>query len=436
MVGFRNTSFSSVTSNIWYWDFGDGTHATYDMFSNQINHIYKTPGAFMVKMILSAYVNGRKVNDTAHLVVNVNPSPFPDFIFNIVCNEKQAIFTNITSGSGIKIDNYKWDFGEIVSAEQNTSGLKNPVHSYYAPGTYEVTLIAQNVIGCKDSIQKLLVINGLPAANFKSELSCAGYKTLFSDLSTNAGAAITSWNWTFKDNMGIVGGKVVQNPEYVFKKSGEYAVSLKITDANGCHDSTSQYISSWDVPVSEFKIIENFDNLQGQIKLNNTSADASRYYWNFGNGDDSYAEKPVVLYPDEGNYKITLIAYSQKGCSDTLIMPYNFMIKSLYVPTAFSPLNPMKEVQLLKPVGINLQQYLFEVYDRWGNLLWQTDKLDSEGRPTEGWDGKYKDKLLQEGAYPWRASGIFKDGTIWQAENIGNNDHLPGSKVGTSTMIR
>ena len=282
----------------------------------------------------------------------------------------------------------------------------------------------------------MLVINGLPAANFKTELSCAGYKTLFTDLSTNAGAAITSWNWTFKDNMGIVGGKVVQNPEYVFKKSGEYAVSLKITDANGCHDSTSQYISSWDVPVSEFKIIENFDNLQGQIKLNNTSSDASRYYWNFGNGDDSYAEKPVVVYPDEGSYKITLIAYSQKGCSDTLTMPYNFMVKSLYIPTAFSPLNPRKEVQLLMPVGINLQQYLFEVFDRWGNLLWQTDKLDSEGRPTEGWDGKYKDKLLQEGAYPWRASGIFKDGTIWQAENIGNNDHLPGSKVGTSTMIR
>ena len=112
------------------------------------------------------------------------------------------------------------------------------------------------------------------------------------------------------------------------------------------------------------------------------------------------------------------------------------MVKSLYIPTAFSPLNPRKEVQLLMPVGINLQQYLFEVYDRWGNLLWHTDKLDSEGRPTEGWDGKYKDKLLQEGAYPWRASGIFKDGTIWQAENIGNNDHLPGSKVGTSTMIR
>ena len=436
VVTFRNNSFSSVTSNIWYWDFGDGTHATYDMFSNQVNHVYKTPGAFMVQLILSAYVNGRKVNDTAHLVVNVNPSPFPDFTFSVVCNEKKVQFTNMTSGSGIKIDTYKWTFGESVSAPQNTSALKNPDHSYLAPGTYEVTLKAQNVIGCKDSIQKLLVINGPPIANFKSQLSCAGNKTLFSDLSTNADVPITAWNWTFKDNMGIVGGKETQNPEFVFKKSGDYTVLLKITDANGCHDSIIQNIYSWDVPVSDFKLVENFDNVQGQVQLNNTSANASQYHWTFGNGNDSYAEKPVELYPYEGEYKITLIAYSKKGCSDTLSIPYEFMVKSLYVPTAFSPLNPRKEVQLLKPVGINLQSYLFEIFDRWGSLLWWTDKLDSEGRPTEGWDGKFKDKLLPEGAYPWRASGIFKDGSIWQGENVGNNDHLPSSKVGTSTMMR
>ena len=436
IVAFRNNSFSSVTSNIWYWDFGDGTHATYDMFSNQVNHVYKTPGAFMVRLILSAYVNGRKVNDTAHVVVNVNPSPFPDFTFSVVCNEKKALFTNMTSGSGIKIENYKWIFGEPVSVTHDTSTLKNPVHSYFAPGTYEVTLIAQNVIGCKDSIHKLLVISGLPVANFKSQLSCAGAKTLFSDLSMDGGTPITKWNWTFKDNMNVVGGKDVQNPEFVFKKSGEYIASLKITDANGCHDSTSQYISNWDVPVSDFKLVENYDNVQGQVQLNNISADATRYHWTFGNGDDSYAEKPVQLYPEEGEYKISLIAYNEKGCSDTLSMSYDFMVKSLYVPTAFSPQNPNKEVQLLKPVGINLQSYLFEIYDRWGNLLWWTDKLDSEGRPTEGWNGTFKDTLLPEGAYPWRATGIFKDGSIWQGENVGNNDHLPSSKVGTSTMMR
>lgn len=436
MVAFSNNSFSSVTSNIWYWDFGDGSHSTQDIFSSQINHIYKTPGAFMVRMIMSTYVNGRKVSDTAHQLINVNPSPVTDFAVKNVCNQNSAVFTNRTSGSGIKIENYKWSFGEPVSGNSDTSNVKDPVHLYSNPGTYEVILEVQNSLGCSDSVHKFVKIFGLPVADFKSELSCAGNKTVFKDLSIVAGAPIATWQWIFKDNIGTVGGMEGKNPQFVFRKPGDYTAFLKITDTNGCRDSITQFVSTWDVPVSKFDIQENYNNVQGQLLLNNNSADASRYHWTFGNGDYSYAEKPVVVYPDEGHYTIILEAFNEKGCSDTVSMKYNFMVKSLYIPNAFSPLNPIEGVKLLKPVGINLATYKFEVFDRWGNLLWWTDKLDSAGSPTEGWDGRYKDALMPEGAYPWRASGVFKDGTIWQAENVGNNDHLPGSRTGSSTMMR
>jgi hypothetical protein len=43
---------------------------------------------------------------------------------------------------------------------------------------------------------------------------------------------------------------------------------------------------------------------------------------------------------------------------------------------------------------------------------------------------------MQDGAYVWVASGVFKDGTIWDADNIGNNDNLPKSKTGTATMLK
>ena len=181
---------------------------------------------------------------------------------------------------------------------------------------------------------------------------------------------------------------------------------------------------------------ENYDDEQGQLQFTNGSRDATRYHWTFGNGDDSYAEQPVYAYKDEGSYKISLVAYNSNGCSDTMSTNYNFMIKGLFIPNAFSPQNPIEAVRLLKPVGIHLQEYRFEVYDRWGNLLWWTDKLDGNGCPTEGWDGMYKDKMMPSGVYPWRATGVFMDGSIWQAENIGNSDHLPKYRVGTSTMMK
>jgi hypothetical protein len=43
---------------------------------------------------------------------------------------------------------------------------------------------------------------------------------------------------------------------------------------------------------------------------------------------------------------------------------------------------------------------------------------------------------MQEGMYVWKASAIFKDNTIWDANSIGNKDKLPTTKVGTATMVR
>jgi PKD repeat protein len=435
-ISFLNTSFSSLPSNIWYWDFGDGSRSTFDINTNLVNHKFKAPGAYKVQLVVSAFVSGRRVTDTTYMIVNVSPSPKPDFTTGMVCNKQLATFTNTTSGSGAKIVGYNWTFGEPVSAPNDTTSVKDPTHMYQGPGSYEVMLTAKNDIGCSDSIRKIIVINGLPAANFKTTLSCAGQATVFTDLSTKAGTPISVWNWTFYDNMGIVGGKDLQNPDYVFKKPGEYMVQLRVVDAYGCRDSISKYISTWDVPVSKFTANENYNDEQGQLQFINESRDATRYHWTFGNGDDSYAEQPVYAYKDEGSYNINMIAYNEKGCSDTTGMKYDFMVKGLFIPNAFSPQNPIEAVRLLKPVGIHLQEYRFEVYDRWGNLLWWTDKLDSNGCPTEGWDGTYKDVPMPSGVYPWRATGVFMDGSIWQAENIGNSDHLPKYRVGTSTMMK
>jgi PKD repeat protein len=201
-------------------------------------------------------------------------------------------------------------------------------------------------------------------------------------------------------------------------------------------DTINQNVTTWTVPTSLFSYTENYDNVQGQLQFENNSVDATKYYWDFGNGTFSYSDKPIANYENDGTYEITLVSRNDKDCTDTLSMKYDFMVKSLFIPNAFSPENLKTEVQLLKPVGINLIDYSFEVYDRWGNLLWKTDKLDDMGRPLEGWDGKYKGVVMPEGAYPWRASGQFKDGSVWEGENVGNNDHLPSTKVGTATLIR
>jgi PKD repeat protein len=365
----------------------------------------------------------------------VNATPLPDFTFSTVCHEQNAVLTNMTSGNGTKITSYSWSFGEPKSNELDTSSLKNPVHLYNAPGTYEIMLKVKNALGCKDSVMKSLTVYGLPDANYSYSVSCAGDKTVFSDLSIGAVAPIVDREWTFYDETGIAGKSDKKNTEFIYNTPGEYLVNLKVTDEFGCVDTINQYVTTWSVPKSLFTYTDNYDNVQGQLQLENNSVDATRFYWNFGDGKDSYAENPVALYQNDGSFDITLVTRNDKNCSDTMNMKYEFLVKGLYIPNAFSPTNMKTEVQLLKPVGINLIEYRFEIFDRWGNLIWWTDKLDAGGCPLEGWDGKYKGILMPEGAYPWRAFGIFKDGSIWESINIGNNENMPQYKVGTATMI-
>jgi large repetitive protein len=435
-LSFADSSYSGIATSEWYWNFGDGTDTTYYAYTNPVNHVFQSAGTFTVKMQIFTDVAGQQVSDSTQMIVLVNPTPLPDFAFDLVCYQQEALFTNMTSGNGTKVSDYNWNFGEPTSVPNDTSSLKNPTHLYNAPGTYEIKLVAKNTIGCRDSIQKSLIVYGLPDANYDYTLSCAGDKTSFADLSIEAVAPLNEWEWTFADATGILGKKDIQNPDFVFETPGDYLVNLMVTDTNGCFDTINQHVTTWSIPTSIYTYADNFNDVQGQLQFTNTSLDATKYYWTFGNGDDSYAENPVAFYQNDGTYQITLVTWNDKECSDTLSLEYKFMVKGLYVPNAFSPNNPLAAVQLLKPVGINLKQYSFEVYDRWGNLLWSTDKLDTNGRPTEGWNGTYNGVQMQEGVYLWIASGVFKDGSIWEADNIGNNTNLPLSKTGTATMIK
>jgi gliding motility-associated-like protein len=58
-------------------------------------------------------------------------------------------FHNTTYGG----THYQWEFGD-----GNTSTLVNPNNTYDVPGTYYITLHAQNDIGCRDSITKPITI--------------------------------------------------------------------------------------------------------------------------------------------------------------------------------------------------------------------------------------------------------------------------------------
>jgi gliding motility-associated-like protein len=75
----------------------------------------------------------------------------------------------------------------------------------------------------------------------------------------------------------------------------------------------------------------------------------------------------------------------------------------VFLPNSFTPdadgLN-----DILLPMGYGLKDTNLSIYDRWGNLLFESS--DS----AIGWDGKYKGRVCEQGVYVYRLKATALQG--------------------------
>jgi PKD repeat protein len=225
-------------------------------------------------------------------------------------------------------------------------------------------------------------------------------------------------------------------PSFTFDSTGRYQVMLTVADSNGCADTLIQQVTVKPSPLSAFSYTENVHNIQGQIQFTNGSIGAEQYYWNFGDGQTSYSESPIITYADDGTYQVMLVSVSDLGCQDTALITYEMMFKGLYVPNAFAPGGSIQPTRIWKPVGVNLASYNVQVFNSHGMLLWKSTALDEHGTPTESWDGTYNEKPCQQDVYVWMITAIFRDGSVWYNQDVGEHKGLSEPVYGTITLIR
>ncbi|WKN41077.1 FG-GAP-like repeat-containing protein [Tunicatimonas pelagia] len=119
-----------------------------------------------------------------------------------------------------------------------------------------------------------------------------------------------------------------------------------------------------------------------------------------------------------------LQAVTLNGCSVTdsitVILEPARVLTTLFVPNLFSPNGDGKNDEF-RLYGQRVETLTFQVYDRQGTLLFETNRL------AEGWDGKYRNQSLPNGLYLWKISGSFEDGTPLVFE---------GNQSGTLRLVR
>jgi gliding motility-associated-like protein len=77
---------------------------------------------------------------------------------------------------------------------------------------------------------------------------------------------------------------------------------------------------------------------------------------------------------------------------------FEFDASYVYVPNVFSPSASRAENASFHPffpIGVELTDYRFEVFDRWGNMMFHSEQIN------EGWNGNFKSKDFKPGVCGW-----------------------------------
>ncbi|MCP4552507.1 MAG: PKD domain-containing protein, partial [Bacteroidetes bacterium] len=423
----------------WYWDFGDPISGINNTSSSQNPvHLYAVSETYPVSLtVINA--EGCQSTYSDDIVVTIPPVIEPFTFSSPICVNSIAEFQMSNDVNISDVQTIHWDFGD-PNAVENSSSDQNPTHIYVTPGEYIIALTLDNY-KCGGSVSDTINVLPVPQAQLEFDNACKDSPTQFTDLSFNTGSDIESWRWDFGVINLVSDTSTLQNPVYSYPESGLHYVQLMVTDVAGCIDtSDATPIEIFPVPNAQFTFETNVEGIQGNIKFINESVDATEYLWDFGDGGISTEVDPTHPYDASiitYELDLVLIGYNDYGCSDTATLPYSLYFKGLFIPTAFSPSDYQTSmVRIFKPVGVNLEVFKVEVYDYWGNLIWKTNALDDEGRPTEFWDGTFNGSKLPAGVYVWAASGIFKDGTVWEGKEMGSNEGGNGQTYGTVLLIQ
>ncbi len=395
-VIFTNQNLSDSDHVLTYhWYFGDG----YTDTAQNPNHIYNnslTDTAFSVKLyatngvcVDSVFANLKLLN-YIQASYTFTPAPY-------VCQLTPVDFTNTSinlSPPDSAATIYTWNFGN-----GNTSVGTTPANIYNNTGVYTVTLVETNFVPCSDTFAQTVVVDTI--SNIKMLATdttvCRGKDITFTALYASEGS--TGNTWSISDGYSMINVNPILHG---FDQAGQFIVTVTAL-YRACPETTATKIinvfSYPDVYLGPDTSICPGSNSIILADNQNDLASGASWLWNTGETTSSI----VVVKP---GYYYTVVTINGCSSADTV-----WVQKDCYmdIPNVFTPngdgVNDYFYPRQLLTRG--LTSVNINVYNRWGQLVYQTTSLDGRG-----WDGTFNGQPQPEGVYVYIIDANFKDGQM------------------------
>ena len=297
---------------------------------------------------------------------------------------------NISGGK----PNYSINWGNGLST--------NNQYTIAPSSSTSISVTVSDSNNCQDSALVVINIHQKPQIDFIAGIKmCAGEDTLI----LNATSGATDYSW--KVNGQIVDTAI--NLSFNWTIPDCYSIELIAENQFGCKDSlikncAVEIKAKPNSIVFPSKPIMTIDD--PKAVLFNHSTDGDSCIWYLGNQFFHLGCETALshTFTTMGDYTFSHYIYNDFGCVDS--SKFTITVKEgliYYVPNAFTP-DGVGENNVFQPVftsGFDPSNYNFEIYNRWGQLLFSSTDYKA------GWDGKYDNALVQDGVYTWKIN--FKD---------------------------
>ncbi len=316
-----------------------------------------------------------------------------------------AINCGTTSATALPTGNftpytYAWSNGQNTQTAANlVSGTYTVIISGTPPPCSSVTLIDTATIS-------ISIPPALTASIALSNVTCEGIADGTATISPAGGAAPFTYSWLPAMSNTAAADSLAP---------GNY--SCTVTDSSGCSATQSVTISEPDAMTFYITSVNatcgNSDGNAAVISSGGTPT--HNYFWPSVNQTTQIATGLAA-----GTYWCTIT--DANGCSDSVSATiYDCNDFAFFAPNAFTPDgNGINDVWIPQGIGIDLSGYKLMIFDRWGNLFFETSDVNM------GWDGTSRDgtKPVQEDVY------------VWTVQLYCEFDHSEHNYIGHFSLIR
>lgn len=256
-------------------------------------------------------------------------------------------------------------------------------------GNYEVQLTELGLCGSDIDTENFTFGPSL-SANFQANNACIGDPVTFTPLISQEANLI----WTFAPDTSR---NTDFPPPYFYQRPGVYFPTLFAEAEGFCSDLYKGQVEIFEPQIPVLTCSPDCDGSTGcLVNANNSSicvtvAEPEKfisYEWRVRGRFSPYYGQTVRIDVDSemepcGNNLVTLFARDLRGCISKVSRNIDFNDDLIYIPNSFTP-NEDGYNDLFRPVidsRISSDLYELSIYNRWGELVFQTND------PDEAWNG-------------------------------------------------